>query len=206
MLVTRGTDVDAPSETFNGLSPISYGLAKADQENLPYLLVLEGPSVRLYVTNPGRGAGRRGRTETFLEARLDLMSRSTAGYLALLFSAEALARGGSTDQILAESYNYAAELGGRLRERIYNDVVPTLATGVAAAMQLHRPDPEDLRETYGISLTILFRLLFIAYAEDRLLLPYQSNERSESAPSRPRRAMPTGRPSPSTPSRPCGAR
>lgn len=177
VLVNRGTDVDAPSETFNGLSPVSYGLAKADQENLPYLLVLEGPAVRLYVTNPGRGAGRRGRTETFLEARLDLMNRSTAGYLALLFSADALARGGSTDQILAESYNYAAELGGRLRERIYEEVVPRLAEGVAAAMQLHSPDPQELRETYGISLTILFRLLFIAYAEDRLLLPYQSNER-----------------------------
>ena len=59
VLVSRGTDVDAPNDHFGGLSAVSYGLAKADEENLPYVLLLEGPAIRLYATNPGVGAGRR---------------------------------------------------------------------------------------------------------------------------------------------------
>lgn len=175
VLVDRGTNVEAPSDLFRGISPVSYGLAKADEENLPYVLVLEGPTLRLYATSPGVGAGRRGRTETFVEARLDLLAVERSAYLWLLFSAEALSRGGAVEKLLEESRSFAADVGIRLRERIYADVVPKLATGVARAMQV-RPNAEHLRETYEIALTILFRLLFLAYAEDRGLLPYVGND------------------------------
>ncbi|MBX3214348.1 MAG: hypothetical protein KF850_20100 [Labilithrix sp.] len=175
LLVTRGTDVDASDPKFNGLSPVSYGLTRARQENLPYLLVTEGPTVRLYATDPAAGVGRRGGTETFIEARLDMLGTDRAGYLWLLFSAEALRRGGTLEKLLRESSDYATDLGTRLRDRIYSDVVPRLAAGLAEAMQV-RNDAEQLRETYEIALTILFRLLFIAYAEDRLHLPYDANE------------------------------
>lgn len=175
LLVTRGTDVDASDPKFNGLSPVSYGLTRARQENLPYLLVTEGPTVRLYATDPAAGVGRRGGTDTFIEARLDVLGSDRAGYLWLLFSADALRRGGTLEKLLRESSDYAADLGTRLRDRIYADVVPQLAAGVAEAMQV-RNDAEQLRETYEIALTILFRLLFVAYAEDRLHLPYDANE------------------------------
>ena len=39
-----------------------------------------------------------------------------------------------------------------------------------------RPSKKDLKEIYDLSLLTLFRLLFIAYSEDRNLLPYNSNE------------------------------
>ena len=35
---------------------------------------------------------------------------------------------------------------------------------------------EDLSETYQMALTLLFRILFIAYAEDKELLPYRGND------------------------------
>ena len=38
------------------------------------------------------------------------------------------------------------------------------------------PTRADLDFTYQMALTILFRLLFVAYAEDKGLLPYRSNE------------------------------
>jgi hypothetical protein len=172
ILVDRGINVDAPSANFNGRSPVSFGLAKADDERLPYVLVLAGSAMRLYATSPGVGAGRRGRTETFLEARLDLIDEARAPYVWLLFSAASLATGGAVETVLEQSRDYAVGVGERLRDRIYDDVVPALAMGVARAMQADR---SDIRETYEIALTILFRLLFIAYAEDRRLLPYEGN-------------------------------
>ena len=78
--------------------------------------------------------------------------------------------------ILEDSRRFAGELARRLRERIYDEVVPELAQGIAAARNLERPSPEDLASTYEMALTVLFRLLFIAYAEDRDLLPYRFNE------------------------------
>ena len=50
-------------------------------------------------------------------------------------------------------------------------MVPGLATGIARARGIARPGPEELRQTYAMALTTLFRLLFIAYAEDREFLP-----------------------------------
>ena len=38
------------------------------------------------------------------------------------------------------------------------------------------PPPDEISLTYEIALTVLFRLLFIAYAEDRDLLPYRFND------------------------------
>jgi hypothetical protein len=64
----------------------------------------------------------------------------------------------------------------RLRERIYNGVVPLLARAMVEAPGLKSPTAGDLDLTYRMALTVLFRLLFVAYAEDRDLLPYRMSE------------------------------
>ena len=51
-----------------------------------------------------------------------------------------------------------------------------MATGIAEARELDAPTTEDLIQTHDMALTLLFRLLFISYAEDRLLLPYGEND------------------------------
>src|SRR5918997_3413819 len=51
-----------------------------------------------------------------------------------------------------------------------------LATGIARARARSAPTAEALRLTYAMALTVLFRLLFVAYAEDRDLLPYGAND------------------------------
>jgi len=84
--------------------------------------------------------------------------------------------GGSLADLLESSHRFAGDLAERLRERIYDTVVPLLAQGIADARKLTDPGPAELQRTYEMALTVLFRLLFIAYAEDRDLLPYRLND------------------------------
>jgi len=76
---------------------------------------------------------------------------------------------------LSDSARYAADLGTRLRERIYSDVIPELAMAILSARGLKKPSTDDLAETYQMTLVYLFRLLFLAYAEDKELLPFKHN-------------------------------
>lgn len=176
VLLERNEPPDVTSTRFSGQSPVSYALSKADDENLPWVVVCSGPMLRLYPVKPGVGTGQRGRTETFTEIRLDLLDNDNAGYLWLLFSADALKEGGTVQEILNDSARYAADLGQRLRDRIYAEVIPPLAERMMLARGIKKPTAGDLAETYQMALTLLFRLLFVAYAEDKELLPYHSNE------------------------------
>ena len=167
---------EAGSPRFGNLSPVSYALHKAGTENLDWVVVVQGDRLRLYPTKGAVGVGRRGPTETYLELQTSVLADEHAAYLSLLFSADALKPDGSVDALLADSQRFAAELAKNLRDRIYERVMPLLARGVAAARGLSAPTADDLALTYGMALTILFRLLFVAYAEDRDLLPYRHSE------------------------------
>jgi hypothetical protein len=166
---------EAGTIRFNNLSPVSYALTKADAENLPWVVVLHGDRLRLYPTAVGIGVGRRGRTETYVEVQTSLLADEHLAYLWLLFSADALDTKGAVTELLDASRRFAGGLAVQLRDRIYKEVVPNLARAIAAARQLKHPSAEELGLTYHIALTVLFRLLFIAYAEDRDLLPYRTN-------------------------------
>jgi hypothetical protein len=136
VLLDRGESLELSSQRFSGLSPVSYALAKADAEGVRFVIALAGPVIRLYPVETGVGTGRRGRTETFVEVHLDLLTPDQVSYLWLLFSADSLLPGGAVDQILQSSQDYAADLGVRLRERIYDDVVPPLAAALLQARRL----------------------------------------------------------------------
>ena len=157
------------------LSPVSYALARADEENLDWVLLLNNAKIRLYPVKMGVGVGRRGRTETYVECHTGLIPDDRAAYLWLLFSAEALKEGGSLASILEDSSDYAGNLANQLRERIYDEVIPRLAEGLANARGIRKPTAEYLATTYQMAMTVLFRLLFIAYGEDKDLLPYRFN-------------------------------
>ena len=166
---------DRPAARFGAVSPIQHGLHLATQENLPWLIVLRSATIRLYPANPDVGVGRKGQSETYVELDLALLTAEESGYLMLLFSPAALVPNGTVAQILESSANFAADLGARLRDRIFRDVVPRLAIAVATRMNARAEN--DLEEAYHRTLLILFRLLFLAYAEDRGLLPYGRNPR-----------------------------
>ena len=176
VLLQDNEAVESRSGRFSSMSPIAYALSVADRENLPYVLVEQRGRVRLYPTQVGVGVGRRGRAETFIECHTRLLRDDDAAYLWMLFSGEALAPGGTLEQALEESTRYAGHLADQLRQRIYERVVPRLASGVAAALE-HKgaPNKNQLDEIYQAAMLLLFRCLFIAYAEDRDLLPYRWN-------------------------------
>ncbi|MDA0635944.1 hypothetical protein OUY22_21185 [Nonomuraea sp. MCN248] len=175
VLLEDGEAFDRPSSRFGAVSPVSHAISVAARENLPWVIVLRGSQIRLHPVQPTIGVGRKSQGETFTELDLALLSDDNAAYLHLLFSPQALAPEGTVSRILIDSTRFAAELGGRLRERVYRDVVPNLA--VAVARQMRATTEANLQEAYHRTLIILFRLLFVAYAEDRALLPYGRNPR-----------------------------
>ncbi|MDP7560799.1 MAG: hypothetical protein QF745_09690, partial [Planctomycetota bacterium] len=176
VLLTGNETPESGSERIPGnMSPVSYALARADEENLKWVVLVHGRKIRLYPVDVDVGVGRRGRTETFLECHTGLIPDDQAAFLWLLFSADALKIKGSLASILEDSKDFAGGLATRLRERIYDEVVPRLAEGIAGARGLKKPTAQQLSETYQMAMHVLFRLLFIAYGEDKDLLPYRFN-------------------------------
>ncbi len=177
VLLDEGETFDAGSPRF-AVSPVAYGLSLAQREEVPWLMILRKSQVRLYPVSPDVGVGRRGQAETYFETDLALLGTDDAGFLTLVFSAEALGPAGSVEHMLRESERFATALGERLRHRVYNEAIPVLAVAVANELSHRQPDhADDLDLAYRLTLRILFRLLFQAYAEDRGLLPYGRNER-----------------------------
>lgn len=80
------------------------------------------------------------------------------------------------DRLLLESEDYAKELGERLKERVFEEIFPHLAAGFIAHIREQEGDQADLSQPrldkiFQGTLTLLYRLLFLLYAEARLLLP-----------------------------------
>jgi hypothetical protein len=178
VLLDESEQFDARTQRFQ-LSPVAFGLAVASRQEVPWLIVLRKDQIRLYAGRDGVGVGSKGQSETFFEIDLSTIDTEYAALLPLIFSAGALTAEGTADELLVESSRYATELGVRLRERIYGDVIPPLAIEVtdrlseSGKIQL---DTDGLSLAYRVTLRILFRLLFQAYAEDRGLLPSGRNE------------------------------
>ena len=180
VLLAGEESLDNPLSKFNGSTAVAHGLALARREGVGWLIVLGGPVARLFPVDPDIGIGRKGQTQTFAEIDLSLLDDDHSGYLSLLFAPDALADTGHVAMLLAESAKYATGLSERLRDRIYEDVIPSLATTIAEHMRVTRlPKVEQkpaLDEAYHRAMIVLFRLLFVAYAEDRGLLPLDVND------------------------------
>jgi hypothetical protein len=173
-------DTDNPdlgAARFNGMTPVSWAIASAAADNIPYVVVTRGPQIRIYTTRAGAGSAGKGGTSAFVEISLPMLTADDAGYLPLLCGATSLAEGGSFETLLSESQDFAADLGTRLRARVYDSAVPYIAQAFIAqhAAAGGATDEKALSGLYERSLLVLFRLLFVAYAEDRDLLPLRTN-------------------------------
>jgi hypothetical protein len=177
VLLDESEQFDAKSSRYQ-LTPIAFGLAVAQRQDLPWVIGLRKDHIRLYPGKDGIGVGQKGQVETYFEIDLSSIDDEQSALLTLVFSAEALAKDGTTDELLRDSARYATGLGLRLRQRIYEEVVPPIAKAVAERLPSLglNVDSEGLQVAYKLTLRILFRLLFQAYAEDRGLLPYGRSE------------------------------
>jgi len=177
ILLDQSEGFDSKSPRFQA-SPIEWGLAIAAQQRVPWVIAIKDSQLRLYPALDGVGVGQKSQAETYFEIDLLTIDDDKAGLLSLIFSAEALAEDGTADELLKNSRKFAAELGVRLRERVYESVVPDLATEIANQLREkgHVLEAKGLQLAYELTLRVLFRLLFQAYAEDRGLLPAGRNE------------------------------
>ena len=79
------------------------------------------------------------------------------------------------DELLVESQAFARRLGDSLKDKVFEDVFPDLAAGFATDLLRNRAgsvlSQEDLDRVFRGTLTFLYRLLFLLYAEARDLLP-----------------------------------
>ena len=80
------------------------------------------------------------------------------------------------DRLLIESEEYAKQLGERLKDRIFEEIFPHLSAGFIAFIRQRDGSNIDftqemLNTVYQGTLTLLYRLLFLLYAESRDLLP-----------------------------------
>ena len=103
----------------------------------------------------------------------------------VLFAREAFlpAKAGETfhDLALREGQFWEARVAKSLSETVFTIVFPTLSDAIAKA-DPKRPDPMPtyyLGEVRQGALILLYRLLFVLYAEDRNLLPDESGSYSE---------------------------
>ena len=77
------------------------------------------------------------------------------GLIWFLFSAEAISDEGYIYEILENSKRFASDIATQLRERIYESVIPYLATGIIKARKLDKPKENDVKLIYEMALKIV---------------------------------------------------
>ena len=113
-------------------------------------------------------------------------------YWWLFFRAEAFAPRGDDqpgcwlDAVAEGSRDYAKRLGERLKMRIFETIFPHLARGFLEDRKQRlgirrQPSDEELSDAYEATLTLLYRLLFLLYAEARDLLPIREGPYREAS-------------------------
>ncbi len=160
----RGVDENPSSQIANYLyrSRVRWGI------------LTNGRIWRLYEREKSSAGG------VFFEVDLeDILKRNDPNafkYFYLFFRREAFLpdAGGVSfiEHVFLGSIEYASEVGDRLKESVY-DALRSLMNGFFehSANALDRNDPETVKLVHDNCLIVLYRLLFLLYAEDGRLLP-----------------------------------
>jgi hypothetical protein len=151
-----------------GELPVAHLLREMEAAGTRWGILVSGDVWRLY------SAEHPARTTSFAEC--DLVRLGDPAYFAVLFSAAALSPGGLAEAIEKGSRDFAVGLGDRLRGRVYDRVVPAIVSAIASELE-EVGDPPDSRAklegVYEATLILLYRLLFVLYAEAREYLPVE---------------------------------
>ena len=145
-------------------------LAKAQTD---WVIVTNGKLWRLYAARADNRATNY--YEVDLEEALAAPDQITAlKYWWLFFRATAFT--GFLDTLLQQSADYAKSLGGRLKDRVFTAIFPHFAEGFiryarAQTSEVSETSEAFRDEVFNATLTFLYRLMFILYAESLSLLP-----------------------------------
>lgn len=177
----RSLDAESPNDsrdTLTNANPSFQIINYLVVTDRPWGVLTNGKVWRLYAQRV------RSRTTTFFEvdlsAALDAGDEIALRLFALLFRREAFqvdpASGKSfLDRVLAESIEYAVKVQDELKELVFERVAPLIVWGFVSwrhnEQGMQTETPETLATLYKAALVVLYRLLFLFYAESRNLLP-----------------------------------
>lgn len=141
---------------------------------LPWGILSNGRRWRLYHEHTAH------KLEVFYEVDLpDLLASNDAEkflYFYAFFRRGAFEPGPlALEQLLHASADYAQRVGDNLRQQVYDALCDVAQGFLDYPANKLVPTPDSCRLLYGSSLILLYRLLFILYAEARDLLPLQDN-------------------------------
>ena len=173
-------DKDKPNE-----NPGQIVVSILEKREAPWAIVTNGKHWRLYSSKAHSRATNY--YEIDLEETLSAPDPSEIfRYFWLLFRREAFEikeviiegekrRASFLDLLFEESEKYAKELGDRLKDRVFEEIFPHFAHGFIEDIRRKNKnlmlDQEVLDEVFQGTLTFLYRLLFLLYAEARDLFP-----------------------------------
>lgn len=156
----------------------------ASEGRIQWAILTNGKVWRLFYY---RASSRSGNFyDIDLEAVLQSESLDAFKYFYLFFSRDAFLTDPVTgrnwlDQHLKGSEDYAARVSAELKDLIFDKVFEGLATGFIeyrrSEIGIKRETEEGLKEVFKGCLTLLYRLLFLLYAESRGLLPVDDQNR-----------------------------
>jgi hypothetical protein len=156
--------------------PSAIALKRARELGLNHALLVAGSLLRIYSLHGEESLDEGAATAAYVEFDTSLLPASWAPLLGALAAPDALRPNGRLERIRAGSGRYAVGLRERFTERLYEQVVDQLVRGIDTAAR-SRVDPRpNEAELYRATLVLLFRLLFLLYAEDRDLLPMGNAE------------------------------
>ena len=145
-----------------------------ENSDVPWVIMTNGKLWRLYSATASNKATNY--YEVDLEEALAVPDERTAlKYWWLLFRHDAFT--GFLDDLLQKSADYAKSLGDRLKERVFTQIFPHFAAGFIHNIRAQAGQPqanfdeESLQAVYEGTLTFLYRLMFVLYAESLELLP-----------------------------------
>ncbi len=155
-----------------GRLPEGVLLADCQAEHAPWGVMAAQGRLRLFDANAARGAA----SERWID--LDLLQLPDEYFhLVGLFAPSALCDGGSWPRLMDDARDFGADLRERLDGQIRLFALPEIAQGLGDWLREHEDadlsDPEVRADIQSATMTLLFRLLFILYAESAGHLPYR---------------------------------
>ena len=177
LLPGTGLDTPAPASSHNWDAPPQAKFERLLRESgVPIGLLCNGELIRLVYAPRGETSGH---LSFPVAAMCEVSGRPILAALQMLLGADRLF--GESDNrrlpaLLSESRKYQNEVSVRLAEQVLGALLELLrgfqaadeATRGSLLRDLSREDPQHI---YGGLLTVLLRLVFLLYAEDRGLMP-----------------------------------
>ena len=168
------TDADSFGRlTMDGALPEGMLLAACDEHSTGWGVLASGGRYRLFQRWPASGAAGG----QYIEIDADELEPDSRFCLGLL-SPESLSRDGWLAGWAREARDFGERLREGLKERLVDEVLPSLARGLGEYLESQGEDPgepEQLRQISEAALTLVFRFMFLLHVEARGYLPVNAN-------------------------------